>query len=95
MLFRRPLIGAMRLNESLTRCEDLEFAARVFTRGKVAFIREVLVEVRRHGGNITRNISLMALDKLWARRASDTRSLPHSARASRAHARRIRISSPN
>ena len=76
MLFRRRLLGGMRLNESLARCQDLEFVARIFMRGKVAFIREVLVEVRRHGGNITRDISLMALDKLWAllplRNAVDT-----------------------
>ncbi len=66
MMFRRALVAEVRQNESLGRCEDLEYAARAFMRGKVAFIREVLVDVRRHDSNVTGNISLMALDKLSA-----------------------------
>lgn len=66
MLFRRALIAEMRQNESLRRCQDLEYVARAFMRGKVAFTREVLADIRRHESNATKDTSLMGLDKLWA-----------------------------
>lgn len=66
MLFRRSLISDLRFDEALRICEDLAFALRVFMQGPVAFNSEVLAEVRRHDTNLTRDLSLIALDKLVA-----------------------------
>lgn len=65
-LFRRSLMGDMRLNESIGRCQDREFVLRVYMRGRVAFTREILADIRRHGANATWDLSLIAVDKLRA-----------------------------
>lgn len=66
MMFRASMIHDVRFDRRLIRCQDADFALRVFMRGKVVYTKEVLAEVRRHGGNATRDVSLMAIDKLKA-----------------------------
>ncbi len=45
-------------------CEDMHFCLRVFRLGAVGFLEQPLVEVRRHGSNITSNAADMAHAKL-------------------------------
>ena len=66
MLFRTDLISDLRFNESLRICEDIEFVLRASLRGRAGGTFEVLADVRRHGSNVTKDTSLMALDKLAA-----------------------------
>lgn len=67
ILFRRPIIADMRMNESLRIGEDTEFVLRAFLRGKVAILPEVLAEIRRHDSNITNEVGeLVELDKVRA-----------------------------
>lgn len=64
IMLRRSYIADLRFDVSLKICEDAEFILRCSTLGKVAFDSTVLVEVRRHQNNATRDISLIAIDKL-------------------------------
>lgn len=66
MTFRADLIRDLRFNESLRKCEDTEFVLRATMRGRVAGTADVLAEVRRHNSNVTKDISLMSLNKLEA-----------------------------
>lgn len=66
MMFRAALIRDVRFDPELVRCQDADFVLRVMLRGPVAFTSEVLAEVRRHPGNATRDVGMMALDKLRA-----------------------------
>ena len=47
-------------------CEDMHFCLRVYRRGSVGFIEDPLVQVRRHGDNITKSVSEMPQAKLAA-----------------------------
>ncbi len=67
MMFRRDATSDLRFDPTLRICEDMAFALRVFSRGKVAFIRDVLAEVRLHERNSSRgHLSMMSLHKLTA-----------------------------
>ena len=56
-LIRREVIGDVQFPLRLRMSQDLYFLMRVFERSGVAFVPEVLSEVRRHGTNISRNIA--------------------------------------
>lgn len=71
MLFRRSSVADLRFRHPpplhtgrLEYLEDMDYCLRVFRRGSVAFIPEVLVEVRRHGANLSADRRAMPLPKL-------------------------------
>lgn len=66
MMFRAQRIRDIRFDPRLIRCQDAHFVLRVMLRGRVGFSDRILAEVRRHGGNATRDVGMMALDQLRA-----------------------------
>lgn len=66
MMFRTAKLRDLRFDSRLVRCQDAHFVLRVMMRGKVAFTPQVIAEVRRHGGNATRDVGMMAVDQLRA-----------------------------
>lgn len=66
MMFRRALITDLEFDTALVRCGDSAFVLQAALRGEVACFSEIVAEVRRHGGNASRNVELMVLDKLKA-----------------------------
>lgn len=50
-LFRRSVLSGLEFPQDLRICEDSYFAMRVYGRTQVAYIPEILTEVRRHGNN--------------------------------------------
>lgn len=66
MMFRRSLIGGVDFDPELKICEDSHFVLRAAMRGKAAFTRDILADVRRHDANATADYSLIAHDKLRA-----------------------------
>jgi glycosyltransferase involved in cell wall biosynthesis len=55
-LFRRELLHDLEFPPSLRKSEELYFVMRVYERGEVAYIPEVLGELRRHGKNISSDL---------------------------------------
>jgi glycosyltransferase involved in cell wall biosynthesis len=64
IMLRASLVNTLRFNSGLKICEDAEFILRCSALGRVAFDETILLEVRRHQSNATKNISLIAVDKL-------------------------------
>lgn len=55
-LIRQDVIGEVQFPLILKQGEDLYFLMRLFERSGVAFVPEVLTEVRRHGSNISMKV---------------------------------------
>jgi glycosyltransferase involved in cell wall biosynthesis len=64
IMFRSNAVKGLKFDCSLKVCEDAEFVLRCAALGRVAYDETVLLEVRRHDSNATRDISLIAVDKL-------------------------------
>jgi glycosyltransferase involved in cell wall biosynthesis len=69
MLYRRTAASAVHFDPSLRVCEDMAFFLRVLLHGTVAFSREVLCDVRRHPGNLTKDYNRIPIHKLQALQA--------------------------
>jgi glycosyltransferase involved in cell wall biosynthesis len=66
MLFRREVLDGVRLVPGMRLCQDTHFGLRVYRRADTAYLPEPLVEVRRHGSNLTRDLSEMTHAKVAA-----------------------------
>lgn len=70
MMFRRSVIEDLRFrypldwNRNYQYLEDMDFCLRCFRRSAVAFIKDPLVDVRRHGENLTSDYKKIAAAKL-------------------------------
>ncbi|MFY9530791.1 MAG: glycosyltransferase [Candidatus Acidiferrales bacterium] len=51
MLLRRSVLSGLEFPQNLPICEDVYFVMRLYGRAQVAYIPEILTEVRRHGSN--------------------------------------------
>jgi glycosyltransferase involved in cell wall biosynthesis len=76
LVYRRSAIGELRFDSRLRISEDLHFAMRVYEKTTVAFIPEVLLEVRRHENNCAEYIADMIDQKLKALRILEMECFP-------------------
>jgi glycosyltransferase involved in cell wall biosynthesis len=65
-LFRRSLLADLEFPVSLKKSQDLYYAMRIYERTEVAFVDDILLEVRRHGSNLSKDLFQK---KLWDIRA--------------------------
>jgi glycosyltransferase involved in cell wall biosynthesis len=68
-LFRASRLNDIRFNEALHLGEDYEYALRAYLRGGVAFVTEILADVRRHETNTTKDYHYFPVYKLEALRS--------------------------
>jgi glycosyltransferase involved in cell wall biosynthesis len=57
--FRRSLISGLEFQPDLPMCEDLHYCFSAYRNATVAFIAEPLVQLRRHGHNMTTNYGML------------------------------------
>ncbi|HEV2150157.1 MAG TPA: glycosyltransferase family 2 protein [Longimicrobiaceae bacterium] len=81
MLFRREVLDGIGLAPGMRLAQDTHFGLRVYRRTVAAYIEDALVEVRRHGSNLTRDISEMKHAKLRAFRMLEEEPLTPEQRA--------------
>ncbi len=62
MMFRASSIRDIQFSSVPCMTDDLDFCMRVFQKTSVAYIKEPLVEVRRHGKNASWNVKELELD---------------------------------
>ena len=84
MLFRSQVLHGLEFPPSLRKSEELYFTMRVYERCEVAFIPEVLAEVRRHGANISWDLFEIQLWHLEALLLLEKDAAPNHCRAVRA-----------
>ena len=76
LMYRRSAIGEIRCDSRLRISEDLHFAMRVYEQTTVAFIPDVLLEVRRHENNCAELMADMINQKLKALKILETECSP-------------------
>jgi glycosyltransferase involved in cell wall biosynthesis len=81
MLFRRKVLDGIGLEPGMRLCQDTHFGLRVYRRAVTAYIEDALVEVRRHGNNLTRNLTEMKHAKVRAFQLLEDEPLTPSQRA--------------
>jgi glycosyltransferase involved in cell wall biosynthesis len=84
LVYRRSAIGGLRFDRRLRISEDLHFAMRIYEKTDVAYVPEVLLEVRRHENNCAEDIADMIDQKLKALRILETECSPGHREAVRA-----------
>lgn len=62
LMFRACIVRDLRFPADRRMSDDLDFCMRAYQRGRIAYIPEPLVEVRRHGDNLSWDIKKLERD---------------------------------